>query len=323
MGATEIRVDIYIISSLSGMLNYNCLGLDTTIYRSELCLIVISLLVYKNNREEIMLNYLFQLPDIYVFILFSCLCIISSIFFVFLASRFMPLNLRYKDNPVVGVISSLIGIIYGVLAGLTALYLINNISYTGDAIQHEANAVANIYRDSKWLQEPTQTQIKDSMKKYLEKVIHIEWPLMESGDDVGDEGDLIINTMSDFLHNYKINNNSELLIIHDLLEEIKTLYNARHQRIQMSYSELNAEMWIVILIGTILMIGINVFFRMNLYLHVICISAAALMASSMLFLLVSLDKPFQGEFIIEPSAFRSILISIMNNNTKPNTNEIK
>lgn len=46
---------------------------------------------------------------------------------------------------------------------------------------------------------------------------------------------------------------------------------------------------------------------MNLYMHIVTVAAAALMTSSMLFLLITLDRPFQGEFIIEPASLRTLL----------------
>jgi hypothetical protein len=58
------------------------------------------------------------------------------------------------------------------------------------------------------------------------------------------------------------------------------------------------------------MIGINFLFGMNLYMHILTTSASALMASSIIFLLLTLDKPFQGEFVIEPDAFKALLTYI-------------
>ena len=73
-----------------------------------------------------MFDFLYHLSNMNVFLLLSGLSIVVSIGTVWLVRRFIPFKLQYDDNPVVGNISALIGIIYGVLAGLMALYLINN-----------------------------------------------------------------------------------------------------------------------------------------------------------------------------------------------------
>ena len=249
-------------------------------------------LYYMSNRE-----LLFSLILIFVPI---------SIFFVALVKYVLPVRLRYRDNPVIGNISAIIGIIYGVLAGLTALYLINNISYTADAVQSEANAIANIYRDSLLIAEPTQTEIKIEIKNYLKKVVEIEWPLLQVGKALDGEGENIIKKMSKTIYDYNKTSPTDSMISTDMLQEVKTLYNSREQRIHMSFSQLNSEIWIVILIGTILTLAVNFMFRMDFTLHIISVSAVAIMAAAMIFLLITLDRPFQGEFVVDPGAFQAL-----------------
>lgn len=257
-----------------------------------------------------MFGFISRLPAVELFVLFSVGSIVISIIAILLIRQFVPSEIQYKDNPVIGNISSSIGIIYGVLAGLTALYLINNITYTDDAVQREANAIANLYRDSKWLSEPTRTDIAKQIKIYLTEAVDVEWPLMEKGEPVSSAGDNVIDRITTLLYSYHVAGNAELLISHDMIDEIKNLYNARQQRIHMSDSGLNPAVWVVILIGTILTIGINYLFGMNLYMHLITVSASALMTSAMIFLLLTLDKPFQGDFVIDSGSFKAILDSM-------------
>jgi hypothetical protein len=259
-----------------------------------------------------MQDYLSSFSDKALFIILSIFFTVVSIIVVLIVQRYIPNKLRRKQNGVVGVISSLIGLIYGVLAGLTALYLINNLSYTGDAVQREANSVANLYRDSTWLKEPQRDDVKKQIVGYLNAVINVEWPLMKNGDKVTDEAEINLESIADLLHTYATTPNTEMLILHDMLDDVKSLYNARETRIQMSYEFLNTDLWVVILIGTFLLMAINFLFGMNLYFHMITSTATALMASSMIFLLLTLDKPFQGDFVIEPGAFKEILVSIQN-----------
>jgi len=257
-----------------------------------------------------MFNFLFQIPDARLFLILSLFFMTLSVIGVLLVRNFARIEVRYKDNPVLGNVAAIIGIIYGVLTGLTALYLINNISYTADAVQREANSVANIYRDSQWLDNPAKTQLKEQIQRYLTHVITVEWPLMKKGKKLSEEGETIINSMASEVNGYLRTHPSDMLVMHDILDEVKTLYNAREQRIHMSFSSLNAEVWVVILIGTLRTISINYLFKMKLKLHIISICAASLMASSMVFLLLTLDRPFQGEFVIEPTALEYVLSSV-------------
>lgn len=252
-------------------------------------------------------SFLYHLPDTYIFLVLSVTIIAVSILAIYIVKKTIPADLRYKDNPVIGNMSAFVSIIYGVLAGLTALYLINNINYTADAVEHEANAVANIYRDSLWLKKDFRETIHASIRRYLERVINIEWPEMKKGEPLSDSDESVIDDISAQLSTYPVTTRSELIIIRELLQDVKTLYDSRQQRIHMTFAALNPQIWIVIAMGTILTLAINFLFGMNFYMHIFVIVAAGLMATSMLYLLITLDKPFQGEFVIEPDAFVAIL----------------
>lgn len=255
-----------------------------------------------------MLDYLAQLPDLTLFLILTFSFILMSVVGVLLVNKLIPFHIRLQENAVIGTTSSLIAVIYGVLAGLSALYLINNNSYTSDAVQREASAVADVYRDSRWLKPPTRTDIQKQIKNYLNEVITQEWPYMQAGIEVPNyNGSNIIDQITLELIDYSGASNSESLLVHDMMDEIRNLYDARQKRIHMSESQLSPELWLVILIGSVLTLCINYLFGMNLPLHLITVCAAAIMTSSMIFLLITLDRPFQGEFVIEPDVFRRLL----------------
>lgn len=255
-----------------------------------------------------MLEYLFLLPDTVLFILLSFIAIFVSVLGVIIVNKCIPLKYRYKDNVVIGNTTALIAVIYGVLAGLSALYLINNNSYASDAVQREASAVADVYRDSRWLKDTSRAKIQIQIKRYLNEVINDEWPLMKFGKEIPNfDGSYIIDQITLELMHYSGTSNSEALLVHDMMDEIRTLYDARQQRIHMSESELSPELWVVILIGSILTLCITYLFGIDFKLHLITVIAAALMTSSMIFLLITLDRPFQGEFVIEPDPFLRLL----------------
>lgn len=254
-----------------------------------------------------MLDFLYQTSNFTIFIILSSVAMAISIISVFFSKRYIFYRLKYRDNATIGSISSLIGVIYGVLGGLMALYLLNNNNQACDAVVREADNIANIYRSSQWLNGPQQGQIRLELENYINQVVQVEWPLMRQGKKIDLAGDFIIQRISKILKTYSIQNNSELLIMQNLLTEVNMLYHARHTRINLSFLQLTPQLWGVILIATILIIGINYAFRVNFYLHLFAISAFAIMAASMLFLLVTLDRPFQGEFIIEPDAFNVVL----------------
>lgn len=254
-----------------------------------------------------MIDYLYQTSDLNLFLILSSFFIAISILALLLIKKFWPVHLRYQENAVVGCTSALVSVIYGVLAGFATLHLINNYNNATDALQREANATANLYRDSRELNEPLRTKIHTNIKQYLTEVIKVEWPLMNAGKTINTDGDLIIQNTLDELNRYANGKGIEPLIIADMITVSRNLYDARQNRIQLSYASLNNEVWVVILVGTILTLCVSYLFGVNFYLHIFIAVGAALMTASIIFLLISLDKPFQGDFIVGPEILNSVL----------------
>jgi hypothetical protein len=259
------------------------------------------------------IDYLYQTSDLNLFLILSSFFIAISVAALLLIKKFWPLHLRYQENAVIGCTSALVIVIYGVLAGFATLHLINNYNTAIDAIQREANAAANLDRESRELNESLRTKIHEDVKKYITEVINVEWPLMNSGKTISTDGDFIIQNILDELKNYTIGGGIEPLIIADMITISRNLYDARQNRIQLSYISLSNEVWVVILVGTILTLFVSYLFGVNFYLHIFIAVAAALMTASIIFLLISLDKPFQGDFIIGPETFNSVLAFINKN----------
>lgn len=261
-----------------------------------------------------MLDFLYRISDLSVFLIIAAFIIVFSLLLIILNKIFIFYKFNYKDNTPTASIASLIGIIYGVMVGFLCLYLLNNQDHASNAALNEGIAAANIYRESKWLKEPVQHQIQADLKTYLEKVITVEWPAMSEGKSPDRSDGDIINKMSNELMHYSIITQGDAIIVTDLLQEIKSLFKGRQERVQMSQTQLSPDLWLVILIGTILIIVINYAFRVNFYLHIFSITAFAIMATSVVFILVTLDRPFQGEFVVEPTAVRAVL-DFMNQNS--------
>jgi len=257
-----------------------------------------------------MIEFLYRLSDAKIFLYLAAGTVIFSLLIIILNKIFTFYTLKYDDNTTTASIASLIGIIYGVLVGLTCLYLLNNQDHALNAAMNEGTAAANIYRESKWLKGPMQHQIQGQLKTYLTNVITVEWPMMGKGKNLETGSDTLINKMADEIITYPIIAKADEIIVTNLLQEINDLFKSRQQRITINNNQLSPEIWVVVFISTILIIAINYAFKVNFSLHVFALSAFAFMASCVLFLLVTLDRPFQGEFIVEPDTLKAVLNSM-------------
>ena len=157
------------------------------------------------------------------------------------------------------------------------------------------------------MKQPIQENVQKDLQTYINQVIHQEWPLTENHQPLSSAGDFLIKKIFNDLVQVSPVSSAETIIMQNILNEVKELHNARHDRINVSNNTLSPELWGVILLGTILIIAINFAFRVNFYLHLFSVAAFSIMAVSMLFLLVTLDRPFQGEFAVKPDSMRAAL----------------
>lgn len=263
-----------------------------------------------------MLDFLYQISDTYTFLILAAVTTLISIILIVINKYFIFYKHKYRDNTITASTASLIGIIYGVLVGFICLYLMSNNDHAVHAVLQEGSAAANIYRDTQWLKQPTQNNIQILLKQYITNVISSEWQAMQDGKSPHQGNSILINKMSQELFHYPLSVPSDNLIISDLIKETKALFNGRQERINHSLQQLSPEIWFVILIGTTLLIVINYAFRVNFYLHLFSITAFSIMAASMIFLLITLDRPFQGEFAVGSEPLQAVL-TLMENDHKP------
>lgn len=254
-----------------------------------------------------MFEILYKLSDATIFILMSLSTIAFSLLFIVMNRIFKFYNLKYSDNTTTASIASLLGIVYGVLAGFLCLYLLNNQDQASNAAVDEGSAAFNIYHESKSLKQDYQESIQKSLKSYILNTINYEWPMMALGKWPDKNNDIFIGKMADQLIDYPIVNYSDAIVIYNIKQQINTLYKARQYRMSLINSQLSPGIWYVIILSTGLIIIINYAFRVNFKLHIFSLTAFSLMAASVLFLLVTLDRPFTGEFVIEPNVLRAVL----------------
>lgn len=254
-----------------------------------------------------MMDYFYTISDTADFFVLILLTVSFSVGLMVLHKFFIFHRLKNDDNVLTANVAQLIGIIYGVLIGFIWLYLIGLNDHASRSALNEGTSAANFYRATKWLKQPEQSEIQALLKEYITNVINVEWPEMSRAGDIHSGNMVVIDNISMKLKNYPIITKADEVTITNLLSELRTLYTARQDRILISQTELGPNIWIVILLGTALIILINYAFKVNFGLHLFGIVAFSLMAGSVLFLLVTLDRPFQGEFVVQPSALQEVL----------------
>lgn len=258
-------------------------------------------------------NILYSLPNPILFVLIFILLLIFSAACMYLIENFVPSQLRYKDNNAIGYVGATIGVIYAVLAGFIIFYVMDNFQKASDITRMEAASAAAIYRNSMQLPVPINRNIQTAVENYVETVINIEWPLF-ARDKTTNAGEAILDKMVLELNAYKAKNNQDLFALHDIDQELDQLYKNRDERFDLSSAALPGDLWILVIISTLLTLFVKAMSGMKLRLHVVMQIVVTLMLTAILFLIIVLDRPFRGHFSIKPLPFEDVLIEINKKN---------
>lgn len=257
-----------------------------------------------------MINLIYDLPNFALFFLFYFLLLIFSFLALFLIHRKVPLSFRYQENAAVISISELIGIIYAVLVGFTILYELNSFNKADQAEKEEAKLMFTIYRQARALPEPERSTIRDQIVLYANNAIFKEWPDLSKGHSVDKTGLLIINNISNSIYDLMIKANLSDAVrnaINNLSLSNNALFDAHQERVSLTTSSLSPSLWFVLILGSLLTVAINFILGMHIRLHLACVAGIAMMVSAVFYLIVTLDRPYRGDFSIEPKTFLATL----------------
>lgn len=252
---------------------------------------------------------IYSLPNSWLFILiFLGLSLFSAISLYFV-EKFVPLRFRYHENNSIGYVGSTIGVIYAVLAGFIIFYVMDNFQKASDLTRKEAASTAKIYRDSTRVPASQAEKIQLAMQDYLATVINQEWPLM-SHDKTSDAAESILDSLILELNSFTAKNNQELLSMQMVYNELDELYKNRDERVDLANAALAGDLWILLVVSTLLTLFVKSLAGMKFRLHLAMQIVVTLMLTSILFLIIVLDRPFRGQFSIKPVPFQEILLDI-------------
>lgn len=257
-----------------------------------------------------MIELIYNTSSFLLFASIGCLCILISFIALKLIHLNIPLNFRYTENQATVSVSALLGIIYAVLIGFVVLYELNHINKVEDAEIVEAKTLFSIYRLAIVLPEPSVSKIRNSTVDYIKNTIYNEWPKMERGQKVDNYGMELIENISNEIRSFKNLHKLDPDILQALNEisiNANSLFDIHQERVTKVHSVISTNIWFVLLLGSFLTLAVNFMLGMEFRLHMICISFISLMIAAVLYLVITLDRPYQGDFSIEPETFIATL----------------
>ena len=95
-----------------------------------------------------------------------------------LVRRWAPVEVLERHNEVAGFIYAVIGVLYAVLLGFTAVIVWERFDQAQAEVEKEANELGDLFRDAQAFPYETRRELETELRSYVRLVVEKEWPAM-------------------------------------------------------------------------------------------------------------------------------------------------
>jgi hypothetical protein len=213
-----------------------------------------------------------------------------------LVRRIVGADVLAHHNDVAGFIYAVVGVVYAVLLGFSALIV----------FEHEANALADLYRNSQVFPPEVRNAVELRVRAYARFVVEKEWPAMAEGklsSETWDEYNRLWRTY----HEFEPQDDHQRVWYAESLQRLNALADSRRDRLLSLRSGVPTVMWGVLLVGGAITIGFSFLFGMrNARAQAFMTAGLALTIGVVLLSILALHKPFAGITRVDPDPFRQV-----------------
>ena len=225
---------------------------------------------------------------------------------VLLLRRWVGAEVLARHNDVAGFIYAVIGVVYAVLLGFSALIVWEQFGNARESAEQEANALADLYRCSRVFPPEVRDAVERQVRTYTRMVIEKEWPAMARGQS-SSESWVAYNELWRIYHEFEPQGDRESLWYAESLERMNALAEARRSRLLGVRSGVPSVMWGVLLVGGVITIGFSFMFGTpNPRAQASMTGCLALTIGVALLAIFALEKPYAGIMRVDPEGFQQV-----------------
>lgn len=256
------------------------------------------------------IDLLYSVPSFLLFFIIIIMTLLVSFSCLYFIEWTIPLKPRFKESQNLGFTGATVGIIYAIIAGFTISYVVNNYNTAAAIVENEANTAGEIFRTAYQLPDPIRSKIQQTILNYVDTVITVEWKDLAHGRQ-NSAGILILDKLTTDLSAYSPNDFKLQLTEQALFNQLNNLYHLRNERMRIGKASLITEQWTLLFVSSLLTILVNCILGMEFRLHIVTQLAVTLMIAGILYLIISVDRPFSGNFSVKTGAFKAVKMEMM------------
>ena len=219
-------------------------------------------------------------------------------------NRIWPKETRRAHNDLIGWQLSILGTTYAVILGFMLYAVWTSFGEADLNVDHEANALVDIYRLADGLPEPQRAQLQQLARSYADTAIDQDWPEMQRGE-TPEQTSAISREMWKTVMSVKAVSSTEANAQEHAMSELESLAQHRLTRIVESRSRLPGVLWWVLLLGGALsIISACTFGTADFKLQTLQVLCFSLIVSLSLVAIADIHRPFHGLIHVNDYAFQ-------------------
>ena len=245
----------------------------------------------------------------------AALCAFAVIGLLLVRRRVLPrLRVDSGDSEFTGAMMQSVMVFYGLAVALIAVTVFQTYSDTQKVVTGEATALNALYRDVTSYPEPIRTELQKSLRDYTKYVIDEAWPLQRQGKVPGG-GFEHMTRFQAALTKFEPATEGQKLLHGETLRAYNSLIQARRLRLDSVSTGLPRVMWAVIVFGAFISLSSSFFFKVeDARLHLIEVLLLAVFIGLVIFMILSLDRPFRGDLGIGSEPYQLVYDQLMKSN---------
>lgn len=210
-------------------------------------------------------------------------------------------------HDVSGFVFANLGVLYAVLLGFTVVNVQDHFNKVNQTIMLEAGYLAELYRDAEAFSESDKKALRSALTAYGKSIIDDEWEIISEGK-AHPETDKKLSNLWNIYYDIELSSRKQEILYAESIHRLNESTMARLERFVQGKETLGDEMWAMLILGGILIVGfVSIFSFEILWLHLLLLTSIAASIGFLLMLIYSLDTAFSGTIRVTPEALQSVL----------------
>jgi len=220
-------------------------------------------------------------------------------------------HVDHSHNDIVGFYLAAIAVIDAITLGLVAVGTWETFTEVQLRVDHEAAALAAIYRDAGAYPEPIRTQMQNDLRFYYHQVVDVAWPMQRRGIVADVSGVALRKFQTDFM-TFEPQTKQQEILSAETYRSFNELSECRRDRMNITTAGLPGPLWLMVIVGALLGIAATWLFHtasfsMHLWLSVVY----AILIALPVYIIVTLDNPYRGRISVGPEPLERVSEQLM------------